>query len=79
MAAAVSSTSQTIANFQDEPAARVLPASPPSLQSGARAHGRSLRAAPEAMWPRAVIVLGLGLNVAWLGLLGWGLVEIVVN
>ena len=29
------------------------------------------------IWPRAVIALGLGLTVAWTGLLGYGVVSLI--
>jgi len=29
------------------------------------------------MWPKALLTFGLGLNVAWIFLLGYGLVKIV--
>jgi hypothetical protein len=28
-------------------------------------------------WPLALVILGLGLTVAWTGMLGYGLVELV--
>ena len=31
----------------------------------------------RAIWPTAVIAFGLGLTVAWMGLLGYGLVKLI--
>jgi hypothetical protein len=33
--------------------------------------------ARESMWPRAVIVVGVGLTIAWIGLLGFGLIKLI--
>jgi len=31
----------------------------------------------DRIWPAAVIILALGLNIAWIALLGYGLVSIL--
>lgn len=79
MAAAVSSASQTIASFQDDRVSQdVHPLLSPS-RSGSGLRERRASALSEALWPKAVVVLGLGLNVVWVGLIGWGLVRIVIG
>ena len=40
-----------------------------------------LKAAPrearESMWPKVMIVFGVGLTIAWIGLLGFGLIKLI--
>ena len=31
----------------------------------------------ESTWPKAVIVVGVGLTIAWIGLLGFGLIKLI--
>ena len=31
----------------------------------------------ESVWPQVVIVFGLGLTIAWIGLLGFGLIKLI--
>jgi len=35
------------------------------------------RGAPEPVWPKAVIVFGITLTIAWIGLLGFGLIKLI--
>jgi hypothetical protein len=35
------------------------------------------RNARDAIWPTVVIVFGLGLTIAWIGLLGLGLIKLI--
>ena len=38
---------------------------------------QSLKASGNKLWLKALLVFGLGLNAAWIFLLGYGLVKIV--
>ena len=35
------------------------------------------RNARDSMWPKVVIVFGLGLTIAWIGLLAFGVIKLV--
>jgi hypothetical protein len=38
---------------------------------------QSERAANDPMWPTALVVFGIGLTAAWIGLLGYGLATLI--
>ena len=37
----------------------------------------ALRYARDSMWPKVVIAFGLGLTIAWIGLLGFGMIKLI--
>jgi hypothetical protein len=82
MAAAANSAAQSFASYHDAPVPW-----PPGSRAGPPAIPRASfgaglvedHADREALWPRAVVFLGLGLNIVWLGFLAWGFVELVVG
>jgi hypothetical protein len=84
--AAANSASQSIASYHESPipwppVSRAGPQSIPraTAPAGLADDYAAASAAREALWPRAVVFLGLGLNIVWVGVLLWGFVELVVG